>query len=102
VFTIDNGVKNLLFCILVVDDFHTAHAISSPDGSSPRGYSRIFVFEYTIKESCISYDVIPVKTMLSYILLLSDAHSALPMGVAPVAMMGCLQPIIGFPFEFFG
>jgi hypothetical protein len=81
--------------------FHTARAISAPDGNSPQGYSQIFVFEYRVKESCISYDVIPVKTMLPYILVLSDACSVLPMGVVPLAMMGCLQPIIGFPFKFF-
>jgi hypothetical protein len=47
------------------------------------------------KISYMSYDVTPAKIMLPYILLLSGMRSALPMGVAPEAMMECLQPIIG-------
>jgi hypothetical protein len=42
----------------------------------------------------MSGDLVPVKITLPSIHL-SGARSALPMGVAPEAIMGCLQSIIG-------
>jgi hypothetical protein len=54
VFTTDNGVKSLLLCLVVVEViFHRVAWSGAPNGSSPWGYSRVLVFEYRLKNSCI-------------------------------------------------
>jgi hypothetical protein len=66
---------------------------SAPDGSSPRGYSRKF-FEYRLKYIAFS------SFQLLLLALILGAQPAFPMGVAPEAIMGCLQPFIDSNISF--
>jgi hypothetical protein len=75
--------------------------ISAPDGSSPRGYSRIFS-SIGSKDIVFSSFLLLLLLLLRLLLLLIfifislGARPALPMGVAPEAIRGgCLQPFIG-------
>jgi hypothetical protein len=79
--------------------FFIERAISAPDGSSPRGYSRIFVFEYRLKHSCMSGGFISANISLILYLFIGCAFSA-PDGSNSEAMMGCSQPIIGSKLSF--
>jgi hypothetical protein len=56
-----------------------------------------FLFEYRLKVSLSASRIFDLRKNIFFFLMtgfLSGARPALPMGVAPEAMMGCLQPII--------
>jgi hypothetical protein len=100
VFTTDDEVDFLLLQNSRIF-FNIGCARSAPDGSSPRGYSQFFFFEYRLKNSLYVFAMLLPHEYFYLVLFLSGARSVLPMGVAPEAMMGCLQPIIGSKHDFF-
>jgi hypothetical protein len=73
---------------------------SAPDGSSPRGYSQIFLsIASEVLSSFLIFLHIDLHKQLEISFLLSlfnssGARPALPMGVAPEAMVGSLEMII--------
>jgi hypothetical protein len=75
--------------------------ISTPNGSIPRGYIRIFlsIGSKVYSSFSSSFDMTYIKQFLIPFLLdiyiSLSARPALPMGVAPEAMVGYLEVIIG-------
>jgi hypothetical protein len=67
-------------------------ALSAPNGSSPRGYSRITLcFEFRLKYSVLHHHT---STRHSLSIISSGARSALPMVVAPEAIVEFFSGIV--------
>jgi hypothetical protein len=71
-------------------------------GVAPEAIVEFYLFEYRLKFSLNVFAIFVLHKIFLPHLFLSGARSTFPMGVAPEAMMGCLQLIIGSKLNFFG